>query len=338
MNQKIKILITTGIYPPKVGGPSQYAKELEEEYKRKEHTVKVITYKIEHKLPIVIRHIAFFFKAVFNLFGKNFIISLDTFSTGFPTILACILFRKKNVIRIGGDFLWESYVERTGHMIPLNIFYFGHKKFSIKEKIIYFLTKFVLNNSGSLAFNTKWQKDIFVRDYKLSDKKNIYVIENFIGEKEKSEKYKEKNFLWFVRDIKLKNGDLLKKAFSEAKEKNEEIILETGNLSHEKLFEKIKSCYVVILPSLSDIGPNYILDAIRFNKPFILTKYSDYYEKFKNIGIFVDPLDKGDIKNKILYLADEKNYLKQQEKIKQYNSSHTWSEIAEEFLNIYKKL
>ena len=57
--KKINILITTGIYPPKVGGPSQYAKELEEEFKRRGYFVKVITYKIEHRLPIVIRHIVF---------------------------------------------------------------------------------------------------------------------------------------------------------------------------------------------------------------------------------------------------------------------------------------
>ena len=114
----------------------------------------------------------------------------------------------------------------------------------------------------------------------MKNTKNIYVIENFIGEKEKSEKYLKKNFLWYVRDIKLKNGLLLKEAFENVKQKSGEIILETGNLSHEKLFQKIKDCYAVILPSLSDIGPNYILDAIRFNKPFILTKYSDYYEKF----------------------------------------------------------
>mgnify|MGYP001558303480 FL=1 len=310
--------------------------------------MKVITYKIEHRLPIVIRHIVFFFRAVLNLFGKDFVISLDTFSTGFPTVLACFLFRKKNAIRIGGDFLWESYVERTGHMVPLNNFYLEHKKFSTKEKIIHFLTKFVLKNTSSPVFNTKWQKNIFVRDYKLSqpkadsplvkNTKNIYVIENFIGEKEKSEKYLKKNFLWYVRDIKLKNGLLLKEAFENVKQKSGEIILETGNLSHEKLFQKIKDCYAVILPSLSDIGPNYILDAIRFNKPFILTKYSDYYEKFKNIGIFVDPLNKKDIEEKILYLADEKNYSKQQNKIKQCNISHSWSQIADEFINIYKTL
>lgn len=338
MPKKINILITTGIYPPKVGGPSQYAKELKEEFERREYFVKVITYGIEHKLPIVIRHAVFFLKAVFNLFNKDFILSLDTFSTGFPTIFACFLFRKKNAIRIGGDFLWESYVERTGHMIPLNKFYSEHKKLSVKEKIIYFLTKFVLKNTNSLIFNTKWQKDIFIRDYNLSNKKNIFVVENFIGEKEKSEKYSKKNFLWYVRDIKLKNGLLLKEAFEDAKKRNNEIILETGNLSHDKLFEKIKDCYAVILPSLSDIGPNYILDAIRFNKPFILTKYSDYYEKFKNIGIFVDPLDKKDIEEKILYLSNEKNYSEQEEKIKKYNVSHTWSDIANEFINIYKIL
>ena len=43
-----------------------------------------------------------------------------------------------------------------------------------------------------------------------------------------------------MRDIKLKNGLLLKEAFENVKQKSGEIILETGNLSHEKLFQKLK--------------------------------------------------------------------------------------------------
>jgi glycosyltransferase involved in cell wall biosynthesis len=61
-------------------------------------------------------------------------------------------------------------------------------------------------------------------------------------------------------------------------------------------------------------------------------------EKLKDIGIFIDPLDRKDIKNKILFLAEDKNYNSCKEKIASFNFTHSWNEIAEEFLDIYKKL
>ena len=45
-----KILICTGIYPPRIGGPAQYAKEVKEELERRGNIVKVLTYKLEYKL------------------------------------------------------------------------------------------------------------------------------------------------------------------------------------------------------------------------------------------------------------------------------------------------
>ena len=109
-------------------------------------------------------------------------------------------------------------------------------------------------------------------------------------------------------------------------------------MSYEKLLEEIKKSYAVIYPSLSEISPNFILDAISYYKPFILTKESGYYEMFKSIGLFVDPLDEEDIKNKILFLADNKNYLEYKNKIINFNYKHTWADIAGEFMNVYKNL
>ena len=74
------------------------------------------------------------------------------------------------------------------------------------------------------------------------------------------------------------------------------------------------------------------------NKPFILTKNCGLGDKLKDIGVFIDPFDKEDIKKKILFLADEKNYSEYKNKIANFNFTHSWSEIADEFLNIYKKL
>src|SRR3989344_8972792 len=62
MKKRMKILITTGIYPPKIGGPAQYALNLKESFERMGHFVYIKTFNIENSLPTGIRHIFFFIK------------------------------------------------------------------------------------------------------------------------------------------------------------------------------------------------------------------------------------------------------------------------------------
>jgi hypothetical protein len=61
----MKILIATGIYPPKIGGPAQYALNLKNEFEKMGHGVRVKTYGIEGKLPTGFRHLFFFFKIIY---------------------------------------------------------------------------------------------------------------------------------------------------------------------------------------------------------------------------------------------------------------------------------
>jgi glycosyltransferase involved in cell wall biosynthesis len=338
-NIKIKILIATGIYPPDIGGPAQYAKNLVEQFNNLGYETKVLSYKLEKKLPIGLRHILYFFRVIFNLNKVNFIVALDTFSVGMPAVIAAMIFNKKIIIRTGGDFLWESYVERSGNLITLRQFYEIKQSLNLKEKIIFILSKYILKNSTAIVFSTAWQKEIFEKYYNLNSGKS-YIIENYfkikqLGEEEAS----EKKFLWAGRPLKLKNIELLKQAFKEAQKIESGLKLEIiQDMPYEKLLEEMKKSYAVILPSLSEVSPNFILDAISCHKPFIMTKESGYYETLKSIGLFINPLDGEDIKNKILFLADDKNYLEYKNKIINFNYKHTWADIAGEFINIYKNL
>src|SRR5436309_2301876 len=109
----MKILIATGIYLPKIGGPAQYAKNLERVFTDLGHSVTVLTFGLEDNLPTGVRHLFFFFKILPKVFSADIICALDTFSVGLPAVLASQISGKKCVIRTGGDFLWEQYVERT---------------------------------------------------------------------------------------------------------------------------------------------------------------------------------------------------------------------------------
>ncbi|TSC67770.1 MAG: hypothetical protein CEO19_39 [Parcubacteria group bacterium Gr01-1014_73] len=334
----MKIVIATGIYPPEIGGPAQYAKNLKAEFEAKDHRVKVLTYWLEKKLPLGFRHLWFFLRCLLVFPSADFVVALDTFSVAMPAVAAARLLGKKIIIRTGGDFLWEWYVERTGDLVLLKNFYQTRmNQLNSKEKIVFKLSRWTVRNASRLIFSTEWQKRIWLPVYGFDEAKTA-IVENYYGPKEPSFPPTEKNFLAGTRPLKWKNTKRLAEAFEKTKIKNATIIYDDATKPFEKFMEKVARCYAVILVSLGDVSPNLILDAIRHNKPFILTKETGLYGRLKNIGIFVDPENVDDIADKILYLADKKNYEQYREKIESFNFTHTWSQIAEEFLAVYEQI
>lgn len=335
----MKILIATGIYPPDIGGPATYAKNLKEEWEKHGHQIKVVHFDLEKKLPTGLRHLYYFLRLLPKLKGVNFILILDTFSVGLPAILVAKIFRKKTILRTGGDFLWEQYVNNNKKDLSLPEFYSKHPQLNTKEKTIFFLTRFILRRVNLIVFSTTWQRNIFIREYRLDERK-CQVIENFYPTKIKGQfGFVRKNFLWSGREIFLKNLDRLKKSAEMAGQNNAEIYFDfVSGVSKEELESKIQQSYAVILPSLSEISPNFILEAIKYDKPFILTRENGLMNRIQDFGVFINPLDTEDIKNKILFLTDGVNYRRTQEKVSHFNFQHSWEEIAKELLDLFRSI
>ena len=329
-----RILIATGIYPPDIGGPAQYAKNLKEALEHAGHKAIVVTYRFERKLPPGIRHLYFFIKILPQLARADFSIALDTFSVGLPAVAAGLILRKKVIVRTGGDFLWEQYVERTGKKVLLREFYASEmKNFSQKERLIFSLTRWMLARTSVIVFSTEWQRKIWEKPYGIELEKTE-IIENYYGPREVPSISEKKVFIAGTRALKWKNLDGLQSAFNAVRKKNSELTLDIKQAPYEEFLEKIRGSYAVILVSLGDISPNMILDAIRLGKPFILTRETGLYDKLKDIGIFVNPLEENDIIEKILWLAEEKNYAIAEKKIQNFNFMHSWEEIAHEYENL----
>lgn len=334
----MRILIATGIYPPRIGGPSQYAKNVKAEWEKTGHVVKVRTFTLELLLPSGIRHIYYFIKIIPTVLWADFIFAFDTFSVGWPAVCASRIFNKKIIIRTGGDFLWEGYVERTKDKVLLKDFYRNSlNELSFKERLIFLITKWTLQNTDTLIFSTKWQKDIWYEPYKLENTK-IAFVENYYGPKENSFKPTEKNFVGGARPLVWKNLDILKEVFATKEIVDTRATYDSQTCKFEQFMDKISHSYAIILVSLGDISPNLILDAIRHNKPFILTIENGLMDRISDIAITANPRDSSDIKEKILWLCDKTNYDNQVEKITSFNFTHTWEEIAREIIEIWKKL
>src|SRR3989344_4024229 len=251
----MRILITTGLDQSQVGGPAQYGTRLKEEFEKLGHSVKLAQYgAIESALLRVWPRVLW----------ADCVLALDTFSVGVPAVLASWLLDKKVIVRVGGDFLWESYVERTGNKTTLRQFNANFPELNFKERLIHYFTKILINLSDKLAFNTEWQRDIWQKTYNISHTKSC-VVKNYVPDKNTITSIGNKTFLWAGRKIKLKNINLLEEL---SKEFDIEMV---SGLSHGQLQEKIKNCYAVTLPSFSEVCPNFILEPISFNKPFIVT-------------------------------------------------------------------
>ncbi len=334
----MKILISTGIYPPKIGGPAQYSKNLANELSLMGHSVGVSTFTLENYLPSGIRHAYFFLKVFPKVLLSDYVIALDTFSVGLPTVLACKILNKKVVIRTGGDFLWESYVERTGKMILFRNFYREERQnFSAKDKIIFFLTKWTLNNCGKVIFSTEWQRKVFIEAYDLPVARTE-IIENYYGEKETDLVPKEKIFVASARNLAWKNSDTLNRVFDRVRLKHPDVKLFTDNIEFSQFMNIIKTSYAVILVSIGDISPNLILDAIRYNRPFVCTKEVGIIDRIGDAGVFVDPFNESEIENAIISMLDEGNYSLAKKKVSEFSFTHTWKEIADEFIKVHKLL
>lgn len=334
----MRILITTGIYPPKIGGPAQYAKSLKETFCKDGHSVKIRTFHLENYLPTGIRHIFFFLKIIPTILMSDFILALDTFSVGLPSVLAARIFGKKIIIRTGGDFLWEQYVERTGKKVLFRNFYIQEKdNLSLKERMIFKLTRWTLKNTSIVVFSTVWQRDIFVEAYELSIEKTA-IVENYYGPKEGDVEPKSKTFVASSRNLKWKNLDTLKHVFYKKDSRIQNVDLFTTEFKFDSFMKIIRDSYAVILISLGDISPNIILDAIRYNRPFICTKEIGIFDRIKDIGLFIGPLNEKEIEDAVIRLLDKEEYEKYRQKVRNFTFLHTWEEMTREYIEVYKSI
>ncbi|OGZ37429.1 MAG: hypothetical protein A3E90_00645 [Candidatus Portnoybacteria bacterium RIFCSPHIGHO2_12_FULL_40_11] len=372
----MKILIASGIFPPDIGGPAVYVKKLADELKKKNIEISVITYSDSQKdysdnFPLVriirgrsllIRYF-FYFRNLFKIAKDAHIIyAQDLFSSGLPSALVKKFLKKKLIIRLGGDFLWEKAVEKGWSEKPLSRYYEKTKNF--KERLFFWLGRQVLKTADLVIFSTSWQKEIYFKNYKIK-KEKAKIIENpFPQDKPFSKAANNQKIIFAGRLIKLKNIDYLIKSFKLILVKNPDLRLEIigqgpqkkylekitrennleknvifrDKLSFQKLTQEISKCFLVILPSLSEVSPNLALECIKLKKPILLTKETGFYERFKNNLIFIDPFNQKDLTDKINYLLDGENYKKYQERISLISADYSWPEVVESHINIFNNL
>lgn len=270
-------------------------------------------------------------------------------STGIPcAVVKLIRPKTKLVVRLGGDFLWEKAYNNNWTKKPLSSYYRYSK--NIHEKMFLFIYKFVLNKCDKIIFSTNWQKEIY-EQYLGYNKKEYIVIENAFSEIKVISKNNNKNILFAGRLIKIKNIEIVLEVVKNINkklivvgegplkkklEKNKNIILK-NKMNRNELMEEIASSYLIIMPSISDVSPNIVLECIKLHKPVLVTRESSFYDKYKNDLIFIDPFSKKDIEEKINFLFNEDNYNNYLNKLKNINTQRSFAELADEYKILFNE-
>ncbi|OGN25619.1 MAG: hypothetical protein A3B12_00500 [Candidatus Yanofskybacteria bacterium RIFCSPLOWO2_01_FULL_44_88] len=119
-----RILITTGIFPPEIGGPATYALLLAR-HLSKNNKVTILTFGkkdytregfnlvyVSRRWPRGLRHLILLAKLFVLAPRHDVIFALNAVSVGWPSSIAARAYKKKFVVKIVGDYAWEMAMNR----------------------------------------------------------------------------------------------------------------------------------------------------------------------------------------------------------------------------------
>jgi len=333
---KKNILIISGIYPPDIGGPATFVKELIEFIKIKKDKVKLITLQDQKNSKLYEKNII---KIPRNqnkiLRTLNLIFTIRKNSKNIDSILCCGLIletylsqiglKNKKIYRFVSDSIWDKYLSDSNNI------YFRKENNYFLDLLFYFRNN-ILKSFNLIITPTDYLKKYYQEKI---EKRNIKVIRNFASinsvnncKKVNFKKYKNKiNLIAICRFVKLKNISNLIEAFKELSEFNLHIYgsgPEENNYKYQIKKNKSKNIFIhglkkreeifqalVEFDCLVNISTNEgmsfsVLEALAFNKPLILSNIKPNFETAKTAGIYVNPKSIIQIRESIKLLKSDK--------------------------------
>ncbi len=330
------ILIATPLLPSQSGGPAQYAVGLTEAFVARGHAVAILAFQEVAYYPSGIRHLMLFGLALKRMRRVDIVIVLDTLSIALPVVIAACILRKKVVVRTGGDFVWERYIERTHERVRLVELYTASRAFSLKERFALWLQKHVvIPLTDVLIFSTVWQWNIWAIPFNVAGT-HVRVIENaYLPHTERVRPPTRSNtIVWIGRDIVLKNVAALDHAIVRVTKEYPDLEYKKySDIPHDRVLDILRSCRMLVIPSISEVSPNLALEALALGVPVVLTQECGLRDYLNDSVTWIDPLSVDDIASKIRDLMDDGVYARAEKRARQHNGTRTYADVAAEFID-----
>ncbi len=132
----MKIIIATGIYPPEIGGPATYVREIARALVARGDTVSVVTYGdartekgdgwnvdvVSRTGGAIIRYLRYAWRVFLCARSADLVYLQGPVSEGFPGTIGAMLAGTKTIMKMVGDYAWEQYQQHVSEPVLLDAF------------------------------------------------------------------------------------------------------------------------------------------------------------------------------------------------------------------------
>lgn len=288
----MRLVIATPLYPPEIGGPATYVKELEEGLPNSGIEVIVVKFSAVRRWPKIVRHYLYYRKILAAARTADVILALDPVSVGLPAMKAARKLNKKFVVKIVGDYAWEQGVQRCGVTQKLDTFIRTPQKSFFVRKLQKIQTS-VAAAAMRVIVPSPYVEEIVVQ-WGIP-KENIWLIYNGIGlpsyipvpEK------KEGEFLIVSagRRVPWKGFEALER-IENLKYANWRVFIASG-LPRAEALGWMKAADVFVLNSRYEGFPHALIEAMTLGTPVIATdtRFHRALLEHGKTGLLVPPGD-----------------------------------------------
>lgn len=306
----MKIILATPIYPPEIGGPATYIKELVERLRdQHELTVvalsnnqneipgsKLLAIDKQNKLPV---RLWLFFKTIYKASkDADLLYVQNAMAAGLPSVIAGKLRRKPVIIKFVGDEGWERAIQHKKTTKLLQDF-LENPDAGFKINLMMFIQGWTLRNCTLITTPSQYLGELITKIYKLDPSKvvtNYNAAEQVTDSPFETEKkphqlvatarlVEHKGIDGIIKAVKLLqekypdvsliiHGDGPKRAELEKLAQDEGVadkITFTGNVSRTETFHTRKTSAVYLLNSTYEGLPHTALTSFSAKIPIVAT-------------------------------------------------------------------
>lgn len=294
-----KIVVATPLYPPEIGGPATYVRELEDGLPERGIEIHVVKFSDVRHLPRLLRHFAYYRRVCEALKNADAVLALDPVSVGYPAHCAARKIGKPLIVKIVGDYAWEQGVQRFGVTQLLDDFVQTTQR-NIFVRILQRIEKRVATAAKAIIVPSPYLKDI-VSEWGIAPEK-ITVIHNGISiphtipvpEKQ------EQEFLIVSagRRVPWKGFDAIERI---ARKRGWRSFIASG-IPRSETLGWMKAADVFVLNSWYEGFPHALIEAMTLGTPVIATdtKFHRYLVSNGETGLLVPPGDDDALEHALL--------------------------------------
>jgi len=306
-----KVLIATGIYPPDIGGPATYSKQLFDHLPLHGISVNLVSFSGVRSLPRGLRHFIYFLKLLKAGRSSDVIFAQDPVSVGLPACLASKILKKKFILKIVGDYAWEQFQNQNAKIKNQNnnvkfikIEEFQEGKYDFTTEIRRKIQKRVAGRASKIIVPSNYLKKIILKWGVSEDKISvIYNSFDFSSVLEGKDEIRREYSLsgkiiisigrlvpWkgfgalieAMPDILKNNSDARLLIIGDGPEKEnltdkivsldiQDKVIMTGKLPHEELLAYLKASDVFVLNTAYEGFSHQLLEVMALGVPIVTT-------------------------------------------------------------------